>query len=270
MSFFGGGKKRDLSDGSKSKDVDDSKKVKEQYDTINSMPDDVFIDGLSSPTCAKMLLNCLKTIETRVADLYSLFDVLKDNQVKGERQLDSVNESISSLSTKFDKLEEERIKQNDKINELEDNIGKLVDENKILKESIDELEQYSRRNCLLFHGLKESDGENTDKVVIDTIRKEMTIDISEQDLDRTHRIGKASRNDGKSRPIIVKFARYAVRNQIYKNKRVLKGKNLLITESLTNRRVKALKDAQAEFGTSNVWTSDGRIFYKNENRVHKL
>ena len=98
----------------------------------------------------------------------------------------------------------------------------------------------------------------------------MTIDISEQDLDRTHRIGKASRNDGKSRPIIVKFARYAVRNHIYKNKRVLKGKNLLITESLTNRRVKALKDAQAEFGTSNVWTSDGRIFYKNENRVHKL
>ena len=76
--------------------------------------------------------------------------------------------------------------------------GKLVDENKILKESIDELEQYSRRNCLLFHGLKESDGENTDKIVIDTIRKEMTIDISEQDLDRTHRIGKASRNDGKS------------------------------------------------------------------------
>ena len=43
MSFFGGGKKRDLSDGSKSKDVDDSKKVKEQYDTINSMPDDAFI-----------------------------------------------------------------------------------------------------------------------------------------------------------------------------------------------------------------------------------
>ena len=40
MSFFGGGKKRYLSDGSKSKDVDDSKKVKEQNDTINSMPND--------------------------------------------------------------------------------------------------------------------------------------------------------------------------------------------------------------------------------------
>ena len=101
MSFFGGGKKRDLSDGSKSKDVDDCKKVKEQYDTINSMPDDVFIDGLSSPTCAKMLLNCLKTIETRVADLYSLFDVLKDNQVKGERQLDSINESIKDAQAEF-------------------------------------------------------------------------------------------------------------------------------------------------------------------------
>ena len=49
MSFFLGGKKRDLSDGSKSRDGDDSKKVKEQYESINSMPDDVFTDGLSSP-----------------------------------------------------------------------------------------------------------------------------------------------------------------------------------------------------------------------------
>ena len=120
------------------------------------------------------------------------------------------------------------------------------------------------------HGLRENDGENTDKIVIDTIRNEMDIVISEQDIDRTHRIGKANRNDGKSRPIIVKFARYAVRNQVYRNKRVLKGKNLLITESLTERRVKALKDAQSEFGTSNVWTSDGRMFYKKENRIHKL
>ena len=85
MSFFGGAKKRDLSDGSKSKDADESKKVKEQYDPINSMPDDVFIDVLSSPTCAKMLINCLKTIETQVKDLYSIFDVLKESQIKGEK-----------------------------------------------------------------------------------------------------------------------------------------------------------------------------------------
>ena len=46
MSFFLGSKKRDLSD--KSKDREDSKKVKES-DSLSSLPDKVFSDGLNSP-----------------------------------------------------------------------------------------------------------------------------------------------------------------------------------------------------------------------------
>ena len=248
MSFFLGGKKRDLSDGSKSRDGDDSKEVKEQYESINSMPDDVFTDGLSSPNCVKMLINCLRNIETQVKDFYDCFDVLKNSHIKGEKQLDSVNESIKHLSDRFDAYEEERDKQN-KIKVLEEKVEKLENENKALSESVDDLEQYSRRNYLLLHGVKKTDYKNTDDIIIKTIREEMGVEVREEDLDRTHWIGRANRSDGKARPIIIKFARYAVRNAVYKNKKKRKGKRFLITESLTENRVKALKN-----GTTNkIW-----------------
>ena len=68
MSFFLGSKKRDLSD--KSKDGEDSKKVKES-DSLSSLPDEVFSDGLNSPELAKLLINCLKSIENQVKELFT-------------------------------------------------------------------------------------------------------------------------------------------------------------------------------------------------------
>ena len=111
-------------------------------------------------------------------------------------------------------------------------------------ESFDDLEQYSRRNCLFLHIVKETKNQNIDQVTIKTLSEEMNIDINHDDLYRTHRIGKADRNDGKPTPIIIKFARYAVRNNVYRIKKKLKGKNFVITESLAITRVKALRVAQ--------------------------
>ena len=112
--------------------------------------------------------------------------------------------------------------------------------------------------------------ENTEEVTIKTLSEKMNNEISHEDLDRMHRTGNADRNDGKSRPIIIKFARYAVRNNVYRNKKKLKGKNVLITENLTIARVKALKIWQEKYGMTNVWTSDGHIFFKISNNKVSL
>ena len=65
----------------------------------------------------------------------------------------------------------------------------------------------------------------------------------EDDLDRSHRLGKPKRKDNKP-SIIVKFARFAVRKEIFVNKRKLKCKMLLITENLTSSRMQLLGEAQ--------------------------
>ena len=95
----------------------------------------------------------------------------------------------------------------------------------------------------------------------------MDIDILEEALDWRHRVGNPKVcKKIKSRPIIIKFARYDVRSAVYKNKKKLKGKSFLIMESLTAKRVGLLKEAQGKYGVRNVWTTDGHILYK-ENSI---
>ena len=233
MSFFGGGKKRDLSD--KSRNGEDTKKVRENSaNSLSDLPDEIFEDGLNSPECAKIFFNCLKRIESDVKKLFEVQAESKQAQIK-------VTESLQSLSDKLDEIEAENKKKDDKISKLEERVKELVEENKGMSASVDEMEQYSRRNCLLLHGVKENTNEDTDDIVVKTISENLDIHLQKEDLDRTHRVGKGNRSDGKARPIIIKFARYNVRRNIYSNKKRLKGKSLLITESLTAARVKLLK-----------------------------
>ena len=67
--------------------------------------------------------------------------------------------------------------------------------------------------------------ECTDDIIIKTCAEELGIDVKQEDLDRSHRLRKVKRNDNKPRPIIVKFARYAVRNKVFSNKKNLRVKN---------------------------------------------
>ena len=51
------------------------------------------------------------------------------------------------------------------------------------------------------------------------------------------------------------------------NKRKLKGKELLITESVTSSRMQLLDDAQRKHGVRNVSTSDGRVMVKENDKI---
>ena len=76
---------------------------------------------------------------------------------------------------------------------------------------MDDIEQYSRRNCLKFSWIHEEKNENTDKSILNIVNKivlkdsDTMLDLSR--IDRTHRVG-PERNDGKPRDIIVKFLSY--------------------------------------------------------------
>ena len=256
-------KKRDAS--GKSKYGEDSKKVKES-NSLSSLPDKVFLDGLNSLELAKLLTNCLKSIENQVKELFTFHEEAKKSQIKA-------TESIEFMSAKFDDLEIEIKKKDEKINQLEKTIENLVEKQKSLSSKIDDLEQYSRRKCLFLHGVNESSDENTIieiiiiEIIIKTFFEELGVEIKEDDLDRNHRLGKPKRKDNKPRPIIVKFTCYAVRRKIFMNKRKLKGKRLLITESLTSSRIQSLGDAQRKYGVKNIWTSDDRVMVKGNNKV---
>ena len=83
----------------------------------------------------------------------------------------------------------------------------------ILEKQIDGKEQYLRRNCILLHGIPECKGEVIDDAAVKKICQNINDNITTvDDIDRSHRIGKYDPLKKNSRPVIMKFARYNVRD----------------------------------------------------------
>ena len=99
------------------------------------------------------------------------------------------------MSAKFDDLEKEIKKKDKKIYQLEKNIENLVEKPESLSSDIDNLEQYTRQNGLVLHGVNKSDNENTNEILIKPFSKELGVEIKEDDLGRSHRLGKPKRED---------------------------------------------------------------------------
>ena len=113
-------------------------------------------------------------------------------------------------------------------------------ENALLKEKVNNLEQYTRRNSIRVHGIpEESDKENCEDIVLNFFKEQMNMDIPLADIDRTHRVGKVTpekritRQSGKTLPraIIVKFVSYRTRRLVFSKKKDLKGSRHTIRNS---------------------------------------
>ena len=103
------------------------------------------------------------------------------SQIKGGHHLMDLNNTVNFICEKFDEYERDRAEKKKIISELQKNIMSATIES--LKGCLDRQEQYSRRNCLLIHGLPESKNENTDELVIDTIKEKMGEEIENNEID---------------------------------------------------------------------------------------
>ncbi len=119
-----------------------------------------------------------------------------------------------------------------------------------LQSRLDDFEQYSRRNCLLIHGLDDSEDyrEAPESIVISRLNPVIPrLNIATKNIDRAHRIGKPKQSHherGRPRPMLVKFLSYQDRAKVFQQKRLLKGTGMAVTESLTPTRLGLLKAAQ--------------------------
>ena len=57
-----------------------------------------------------------------------------------------------------------------------------------------------------------------------------------------------------------------MRDKVFKNKKKLEGKDYSINESLAALRMKKLTEAGNSFRFTNLWTQDGRILCKEDNK----
>ena len=151
-----------------------------------------------------------------------------------------------------------------KINKKINKVSSLNEKLNGFTEQVDRQEQYSRQNYILIHGITEGNEENTNDLALKIFKEKLDIELTQRDLDRTHRISKNDKRKNRPRPVIVKFIRYNNRKKIFSKKKQLKISGISIAESLTKLRMSKLSKAREEFGFKNVWIVDGSICYIGE------
>ena len=129
----------------------------------------------------------------------------------------------------------------DELRRLEQRVTDLETAKTALRDDSDAQEQYSRRNCLLVHGIREGQTDTSD-AVLSLCNSQLGLDLNRGHIDRSHRLGyrsettTAAGSQPKPRPVIVKLTSYETRKVIYTKKRKLKGTRYVVTENLTKRR----------------------------------
>eukprot|EP00795_Rhopilema_esculentum_P010179 gene10179-18849_t len=115
--------------------------------------------------------------------------------------------------------------QNKKINMMENKVAVLKRDISQLQIVKDNLEQYQRRLCLRIsgidlppHGMKESADDCLDKVK--HVFAELGVKVPEEVIDRAHRVGKATDQNGKSGwQMIVGLTTWRNRTMIYRGRK---------------------------------------------------
>ena len=198
-----------------------------------------------------------------------LEETLHEKQIENDTSCSCKDEStINNLTSKLTSAilgndEFHKAIQNIVITNLNSMLSEQLTEIEKVKEKQESLPQYSRRNCLVFHGILKENEESTNEVIQNFCKEKLDFELDSSDIDRSHRLLKSHLNT-KPKPIILKLVRLDVKQLIYGLKKRLKDSDTLNTESLTQERLQCVKkfaQQRKTKKTASYWTSDGKMFY---------
>ncbi|KAK3892794.1 hypothetical protein Pcinc_003382 [Petrolisthes cinctipes] len=180
----------------------------------------------------------------------------------------------TQFDTYFSKVEHLITANNRQIDQMQTKINKL--ENKIinLETTIDDVDQYERRDTVIISGPSlpdESTNENPCDLIVNTIKHHLHVNMTHADINVAHRIGRITQ--GKTRPIIVKLQNRIKKSELVQACITVKPQ-LYINESLTPKRreiytvIRRIR-TQHKHLFQQCHTSDGRIIVKLKNSTIK-
>ena len=208
----------------------------------------------------------LDFISNQYDDLYKALN--------GKSQTKPGNEAEQSQTTPDGDL-------NQRINKIIADVQDYSNQIAMLKESLNEQEQYTQRDCLEIRGLPATTTENTNDLV-KSVGKLIGVEIKDNDISTSHWL-KASRDDASNKrdpAIIVKFTRRDIKNKMYTARKNLRSKSsrdlgftrhneskIFLVEILTqtnkilfNETLKVKKELHFKF----IWTTNGKIHLRKD------
>lgn len=111
-----------------------------------------------------------------------------------------LTEHTRPIHERMDKWEKELMLKTS--GETDSRLKSLEAENKRLREEVNSLQSFSRRNNLRIYGIRERKNENCEQLVLDALKK-VCPNFNNRTFERVHRLGSPSGND--QRPILCKI-----------------------------------------------------------------
>ena len=200
------------------------------------------------------------------------------------RSPDVARKVIAKNNDEVEKLKKDLVSQNKYVASLELEVGRVKKASKQQKsdiedpqETLEEWEQYTRKNSLEFHGIPEDVGIPTDEIVC-KVAQAVGVEMEPEKIEISHRL---NRKKG-IKPIIAKFANHKDKAKCYKARIRLKDVTLsiifptylgtsladqrvFINENLTGYRSEMMKlviEKRREKKILSTWSLDGKIFIK--------
>lgn len=219
--------------------------------------------------------------EPTLKDIFKEIQAFREEQSNIGAAVDAYHSELKQLSNLIDKQAGELKACTDKIELLESENHKLNSENVNIKTRLNDLEQYSRVNCLEITGVPEIKNEN----ILTTIKMVATavhFNLDPTMVDACHRLQKNPNNHNDPPKIIIKFVRRTIKDEFMHCKKVIRNLStshldptisgtlrthnpIYINEALSsyNRqllyRVRLFKK-EKQF--KHLWTKDGKIFLR--------
>ncbi|MEW8548621.1 MAG: hypothetical protein AB2693_34400 [Candidatus Thiodiazotropha sp.] len=148
-------------------------------------------------------------------------------------------------------------KEQKKLLKVESVVRSHEDRIRLLEYKSIDLEARSRRNNILFHGLRETRNENCIDIVCQFVQDQLQIQISDLDISRAHRLGRFDRN--RDRPIIVAFQAYPTAEKIMKQGYCLKDTNFSISRDYPLEIIRARKTLWPEYKQIKVQNPNAKV-----------
>ncbi|KAI5727284.1 hypothetical protein M8J77_000147 [Diaphorina citri] len=180
-----------------------------------------------------------------------------NKQISTSELLDMMMEKLLNCDTYFQKISTivDNCMQN-KVKNLEEKVGNLEIENTILKNKLNDLEQYGKRSNLRVFGLNKVNinGQSVEEKVINLFKGKLNVNVEKNDIEACHYT-----NSKKKECVIVRFLSRKTRDEVFSNKKKLKNSPVNVAEDLTVDNYKLMRKCKELYNKKNVWTHYGAI-----------
>ena len=205
-----------------------SQTVNAKLPRVNSKNMDSSDDNTLSPVTLNAIMDTLSSLgekmDSNFKKLRDEMEVFK-HDLKTEVQV--LRNTVSELdvaaqmsSSKIESLEASNKSLSLSLASQIEEIASLRAELKKEKEKVLHMEEYSRRENLIFRNIPERPGENSRELIFDIITKEMDINTSQMRCHAVHRMGKSIQ--GRPRPIIARFVCREDKEAVFRKRNLLK------------------------------------------------